>query len=79
MARIAFSRGNMKKSVEYLESYLYIVPDDKMAIQNYVLLLLDTGQAGKAYSFIKEKQKAGIFIPQDLVNAVEAVTRKTAE
>ena len=68
LSKIEFIKKNLDKSISYIETYLQKAPHDQNAITNYVLMLIDKGQKQKAYNFIIQKQKEGIFLPKELID-----------
>ncbi len=68
LSRVEFEKKNMEQSIIYMEKYLSFDPRESQAINNYILMLISTGQKPKAQEFIRQKQKVGIIIPQELID-----------
>lgn len=67
LSHVEFVKNNMEKSIAYMETYLQRDPRDQMATNNYILMLLNTGQQQKAKEVVMQKQKEGMIIPPELV------------
>ncbi len=71
LSRVEFEKGNFEQSTSYMEKFLSLDPTDEQGINNYTLLLLQTGQKEKAQKFLNEKRKEGIVIPNGLMEQVK--------
>ena len=71
LSQLEFLDSNLDKSIEYMEVFLSKDRTNKPAMNNYVLMLLETGQAKKAKAFIESKRKEGISFAPALVEKVE--------
>jgi len=71
LSRIAFQKNDTAATQRYMEQYLEKDPANGQAINNYILMLTQSGQWKKAMDFITKKESEGIAIPSDLKNMVK--------
>lgn len=71
LSRVAFEKKDPAKSISYMETYLDKDPGNPQAINNYVLMLLESNQIDKAKVFIQKKQSEGIPVPQELIGRMK--------
>jgi len=71
LSRIEFEKNNIEGSIRYMEKYLEADPGDEQAMNNYILLLVQSGQVEKAKAYVRQKQKEGFVFPSDLPDIVK--------
>ncbi len=71
LSRVAFEKKNATQSIVYMEEYLKRDPANPQAVNNYLLMLLQTNQKDKARTFIDRSRAAGIPVPQELAEQVK--------
>jgi tetratricopeptide (TPR) repeat protein len=71
LSRVYFLKKDMSQSISYLEQYMEKDPRLPQAINNYLLMLADTGQFEKARQFIAKKQAAGISVNSELIDMIK--------
>lgn len=67
LSRLSFLEKNTAASISYMETYLEKDPKNSQAINNLVLMLVETNQKEKAKNLLLKKQAEGIAVNQGLM------------
>jgi tetratricopeptide (TPR) repeat protein len=71
MARIAFTKNDFSKAIEYLNIYLSKAPADPQANNNLLLLYMQTRQQDRAKMQMQKMQQMGLEVPADILRQLK--------